>query len=217
MIAIVCLAVGAAGARLGVLPPMIGFGLFFVGGLLGLVALLWGLTAKVRKKSRGGAIAAIVGGVPFLVVAVSALVMRGNTGPGINDITTDTNDPPTFSEASGHGDYPADFIEKSAKAYPAVKPLVLELEPGAAIALATTVAGERGWTITDTRDDGFEAYEESSLFRFRDDFVVRIKAGSTTGSVVNMRSASRDGKADFGVNATRIESFLGDVSKRANK
>jgi uncharacterized protein (DUF1499 family) len=120
-----------------------------------------------------------------------------------------------FTKSPVHGKYPAEFVKTAAEAYPKVTPLVLSIEPGAALALAIEVAESRGWTIVDTHDHGFEAYAQSRLFRFRDDIVVRVRAEEGGGCRVDMRSASRDGKADFGVNAQRIESFLEEVHKRA--
>ena len=215
LFAIACLVIGVLGAMLSLLPSMVGFAMFFVGGALGLAALVWGLIVKVRKSARGGALAAAAGAVPFLVVAGTAAMMAGKAGPGINDITTDVSNPPNFAKTTEHGDYPADFVEKAAKAYPKVRPLTLTIEPSAAAKLAFDLATDRGWKIVDRREDGFEAYEQTRLFRFRDDFVVRVGSSSSGGSVVDMRSASRDGKADFGVNAARIESFLEEMTKRA--
>ena len=199
----------------GVLPPMIGFGLFFVGGVIGLIAIIWGIAAKVRKTSRGGAIAALLGAVPFIVVAASAGIMSGKSGPGINDITSDVADPPAFTKSTMHGSYPAEFGEKASKAYPNVKPLTLTKERAEVVKLASAIAGDFGWTIVESGDEGFEAFELTRMFRFRDDVVVRVRSGASGGSVVDMRSASRDGKADFGVNAARIEKFFAELEKRS--
>jgi uncharacterized protein (DUF1499 family) len=215
LLALGCVVVGALGAWLGVIPPMIGLSLYFAGGALGLVALVWGVIAKLKKKRRDGVLIAGVGALPFLLVAATAGGMVGKGGPGINDITTDSGDAPMFAKSTMHGDYPSEFVEKAAQAYPKVQALELAIEPTAAVALALKVAKSRSWTIVDTRSDGFEAFERSRLFRFRDDVVVRIRPQAGGGSRVDIRSASRDGKADFGVNAERIESFLEDVGKRA--
>ena len=52
-----------------------------------------------------------------------------------------------------------------------------------------------------------EGVATSSLFRFKDDFVVEVRA-QDNGSVVQMRSKSRDGKGDIGANAARIKAFF---------
>jgi uncharacterized protein (DUF1499 family) len=48
-----------------------------------------------------------------------------------------------------------------------------------------------------------EAMETSRIFRFVDDVVVRVRP-TDHGSVVDVRSKSRDGKSDLGANAARI-------------
>ena len=53
-----------------------------------------------------------------------------------------------------------------------------------------------------------EATETSELFRFKDDFVVRIRPFQDGGSRIDVRSKSRDGKGDMGVNAKRIQAFF---------
>jgi uncharacterized protein (DUF1499 family) len=45
------------------------------------------------------------------------------------------------------------------------------------------------------------------LFGFKDDIVIRIAAAGS-GSRVDVRSLSRVGKSDFGVNAKRIRKYL---------
>jgi uncharacterized protein (DUF1499 family) len=51
-----------------------------------------------------------------------------------------------------------------------------------------------------------EANETTRLFHFVDDVVVRVRP-SDGGSVVDVRSKSRDGRGDMGVNAKRIRAF----------
>lgn len=213
VLGLVATAVGVGGAHFSVLPPMIGFALWALGGALGLAALVWGIVIKVRSSARGGALAAALGAPPFLAVAVTAAIMAGSAGPGINDITTDPGNPPMFDTTSEHGTYPVDFIEEAAAAYPDVKPLALPIPADAAVKVATEVAKSLGWTVVDPGADGFEAYEISRVFRFRDDIAVRVTS-SASGSIVDVRSVSRDGKADFGVNAERIVRFLAAIKKR---
>jgi uncharacterized protein (DUF1499 family) len=51
-----------------------------------------------------------------------------------------------------------------------------------------------------------EAVDTTKWFGFHDDIVVRIKAEGR-GSRVDIRSKSRDGRSDLGVNAQRIRAF----------
>ena len=214
-LALIAALAGPAAAHLELLPPMTGFIVYLAGGAAGLIAMIWGVIAKVRGRSRGGAIATLLGGLAFLAVAIPAVVSMTRGYPRINDITTDTADPPEFIESTEHGDYPADFAADASRAYPKVKPLELPIPVDQALAAALETARARaGWTIVTTTDHGFEGYARSRLFRFRDDFVVRVRP-SNGGSRIDMRSASREGQGDFGVNAARIERFLEAVASRA--
>jgi uncharacterized protein (DUF1499 family) len=56
-----------------------------------------------------------------------------------------------------------------------------------------------------------EARDVSVVFRFVDDVVVRVRARES-GSVVDIRSRSRDGRGDLGVNAARVRA-LSDALK----
>ena len=59
-----------------------------------------------------------------------------------------------------------------------------------------------------------EAVATSFFFRFKDNIVVRARpAGEGTGSVVDMRSISRVGVSDIGVNARRVRDFLAELQR----
>jgi len=84
------------------------------------------------------------------------------------------------------------------------------------IARARALAVERGWEIvTADGDEGIlEATDTSLFFRFKDDVVVRARPVTEgNGSVVDMRSISRVGVSDVGVNARRVRSFLADLQR----
>jgi uncharacterized protein (DUF1499 family) len=69
-------------------------------------------------------------------------------------------------------------------------------------------ARKLGWETTthDAATGTFEAVDTSELFHFVDDIAVRVRP-SNGGSVVDIRSKSRDGKGDMGANAARIHAF----------
>ena len=80
---------------------------------------------------------------------------------------------------------------------------------------AEALARERGWEVASADPRGIvEATDTSTFFRFKDDVVVRVTPNPTGGSHVDMRSVSRVGVSDVGVNAKRIRAFLDDL--RAN-
>jgi uncharacterized protein (DUF1499 family) len=88
-------------------------------------------------------------------------------------------------------------------------PVSLALSPAAAFNRALDAAQRMGWTIVAADDTAgrIEASDRSRWFGFTDDIVVRITP-SGSGSRVDVRSSSRLGRSDFGVNAARIRAYL---------
>jgi uncharacterized protein (DUF1499 family) len=141
-------------------------------------------------------------------------VRRVKMLPYINDITTDTENPPQFAARVPKGDYAAHFSELQRIGYPELRPLELTVPPGQAFARAQAAAQALGWEIVGT-DQGagrIEAVVTTRWFGFKDDVVVRIAAAGG-GSRIDVRSRSRVGRSDLGANAKRIQEFLTDVMK----
>jgi uncharacterized protein (DUF1499 family) len=83
------------------------------------------------------------------------------------------------------------------------------------IAKAERLAKNRGWDveIADAAQGRLEATATSTFFRFKDDVVLRVRPTQDgQGSVVDMRSVSRVGVSDLGMNAKRVRAFLADLS-----
>jgi uncharacterized protein (DUF1499 family) len=59
-----------------------------------------------------------------------------------------------------------------------------------------------------------EATETTFFFRFKDDVVVRARPAPGGGSLVDMRSISRVGGSDVGLNAKRVRAFLADLQSQ---
>lgn len=217
-VAIALAATGVLLANLGVLPPLSGFYTFGLGLLLALLGLGFGaLGLRATRHGRPGrprAWFAVATGAAFVaIVLASALPSRD--APRINDITTDPDDPPVFEAAADAGPnrardmaYPADFAAAQRAAYPDLAPIRLDVPPADAFARARGAAESLGWEITaaDPERGVLEAEQRSRLFRFVDDVVVRVRPADG-GSVVDVRSKSRDGRGDLGVNARRIRAF----------
>jgi uncharacterized protein (DUF1499 family) len=72
-----------------------------------------------------------------------------------------------------------------------------------------------GWTIiaADADTGHIEAIQQSRWFRFTDDIVIRV-SGDAAGSRIDIRSTSRQGHSDYGVNAARIRAYFGALRKR---
>jgi uncharacterized protein (DUF1499 family) len=155
-------------------------------------------------------------------LAVQAIAL-----PVLNDISTDIDDPPSFSLsrkalAARHGFSPS-FAEEGmrvlqANIYPDIQPVVLDLEGDEAYqAVLKAIAAQR-WTIVDDIKPGRRSYARhidalarGPLLGFSDDVTIRIRplAGQ---SRIDIRSVSRFGRHDFGANARRIAAFIEELN-----
>lgn len=206
---------GPLGAYLGVLPPVWGFAVFVVGGALGFLNAIAGLVVFSRGERWRGTAAMLLGGAAGVTLAYSSIAGIGK--PPINDISTDLVEPPILVGAQTQPGnvgrdlvYPESFKEVVRTSYADLKPLRLEDPPDAVFSRAIALAQARpDWQVIYVNGSSrfFEGVATSRLFRFQDDFVVRVRPDGA-GSTVDMRSKSRDGKGDLGVNAERIRGFL---------
>jgi uncharacterized protein (DUF1499 family) len=141
--------------------------------------------------------------------------------PPINDITTDMSSPPQFVKAgtlsANQGrdmKYPGNsFADQQRAGYPDLAPLQLNVPPAEAFKRVEAAAKQMpAWEITrvDAAAYALEGTATTRLFRFQDDFVVEVRP-QASGSVVQMRSKSRDGKGDVGANAARIRAFFANL------
>ena len=215
---LVCATGGPLLARFAGLPPMIGLALLLLGGILGLGAMATGATAAIERKAYLAAMTGMLGCLPF--VAVTAGIMEAARHPAINDVTTDLANPPRFLEATNlpanagrDMTFPSDFAAIIREHYPEATPLRLDQAPELVYRRALGIAASRGfqWTVTAKKPEEFrfEAVSETRVFRWKDDVVVRIQPdGDGGGSIVDMRSKSREGKSDLGANARRIRKFF---------
>ncbi len=163
---------------------------------------------------------------PLLWVALLALPgslllasQLGGSGdhPPIHDISTDLEQPPTFSHAPalrGKDTNPLAIdpqtLATQQQAYPDIATLHSPLPPGEAYQRALATAQALGWEVAyeDPRDGQIEAVATTPVMAFRDDVVIRLRAGEQGGTRVDLRSVSRVGIGDMGANATRIRRFI---------
>lgn len=82
--------------------------------------------------------------------------------------------------------------------------------PDEVFAAVTAVAQEMGWEIVDAdnAEGRVEATVTTKWFGFKDDVVVRMVSGTANSTVLDVRSKSRVGRSDIGVNANRIRDFI---------
>jgi uncharacterized protein (DUF1499 family) len=176
------------------------------------------------KAIRGLVLALLILGYPGYF-AVRALVR-----PPLNDVSTDIDDPPTFSrsraalEARGGRippDVTPDVRRLQRQAYPQIAPLTLDLPAEQVYDLVRRAAQSRGWQIIEAARPGgrvglgrLEAVDRTFLLRLPDDITVRIRPRAD-GARIDVRSASRIGQHDLGQNAQRIQRFLEEVANLA--
>jgi uncharacterized protein (DUF1499 family) len=216
LVAVALLVVGPLLSFLGLIPGLTAMLLFASAAPVGFVAIVVGIITAVRGRVAPGLTAVALGMLALLGVLIPAIAGGGK--PPINDISTDLQDVPVFTQAGTLPEnagrdlgYPEAFKPVVGSAYPELKSLKLSESPDAVFARAVALArAQPGWTVThmDAQGRTLEGVAESRLFRFRDDFVVRVRPEEGGGTRVDMRSKSRVGRGDLGANATRIHTFL---------
>jgi uncharacterized protein (DUF1499 family) len=211
------------------IPALATFGGALVVAVFGIV-LAFGAFIVVWKDGTDGvghAFAAIGIGVALLAYP-AYLGYEAYKLPMINDITTDPIDPPRFDVLArlrprGTVEYAGLYAaELQRKAYPDIEPLDVSAPPKAAYDVTMAVITRRKWRVVvdrppqpGRRDGQIEAVARTPIMGFRDDVSIRIRPDDD-GSRIDVRSASRYGRHDFGGNASRIRSLLEDIEARAD-
>jgi uncharacterized protein (DUF1499 family) len=185
----------------------------------GVVAAIGLVLARASLSRRATIVAAaiVLLGALWAYVPWQFARIRGPLPP-INDITTDAENPPEFAASlpareAEHGVstvYGGAAIAAQQKAaYPDIAPAILALPPDQAFARALAAVKSLGWRIaaSDEKSGLIEASDTTLYFGFTDDIVIRIAADGA-GSRIDIRSHSRQGRGDFGVNAARIRKYL---------
>lgn len=183
------------------------------------VALVIGLS-QLDWRGIALAVVALIGGGVIAYVPWHYDQLR-QTLPPIHDITTDPDNPPTFvavvplrqGESINSVAYEgAKISDQQWRAYPDILPLNVGLRPDEAFARALGTAQQMGWTIvaSDKSAGRIEASQRSRWMGFTDDIVVRV-VPTNSGSRIDLRSSSRYGRSDFGVNAERIRDYLASL------
>jgi uncharacterized protein (DUF1499 family) len=183
------------------------------------VAAICIIALALSVRAGAGAVLSALGIVISLVAAAPTLgaVWTVKHVPLINDITTDVENPPQFvailplrKDAPTPAQYPGkDVATQQLRGYPDIKPVESALPPAAAFDKALDAARRMGWHIVDfsSGEGRIEATDSTLWFGFTDDIVIRVTP-SGAGSRIDMRSVSRVGKSDVGINAKRIRAFF---------
>lgn len=187
--------------------------------VIGLISI-WFL----RKGRAKAVILAVMAVLLTASVSITALYwqQRAQSVPPIHDITTDIENPPEFSamvrlraDAPNPPEYAGpETAEAQREAYPEIQPIILPENLQEVMDAAVILITEREWKLVAiNRNQGrIEATEKLAWFGFKDDVVLRFTE-TAEGTLVDMRSKSRIGRSDVGVNAKRIEEFLEDLEE----
>jgi len=220
LVGLALLPLGALGTKFGIWHFGRGFQLLYTGTYVSAALAVLGIALIAFALRAGRKDAALPAGIG-VVAAIVALVVAGGqyrlttTVPPINDITTDIGDPPVFAAMELRGGEPLEYdpakSERQQRGYPHIETERSALAPEEALERAVAVARQLGWDVVASGAQGqdltVEAVATTFWFGFIDDVVVRIRADDT-GSLVDVRSASRVGRSDLGANANRIDVFL---------
>ncbi len=200
------------------------------GGLLSILLAIAGIFVTWRTGSPG--VARIVFGLVFGVALVGwplLFLPTVSSLPTINDVTTYPATPPPFVKiaqlrpsGSNPVDYPGEkYAKKQAKAYPDLKPLVVNRSSGDAFQVALDAVKRMHMQVVNEKEPGgdesqpglIEATDKTMIVGFVDDVAVRVY-GSDQVSRIDVRSASRYGRHDLGRNAERVRELLQEIVAR---
>lgn len=210
--------------------------------ILGLLAFLGALGIPPRRLVGTGAVALII---PAAILALQHAVMTSaRSVPPIHDISTDLDNPPQFdpsvvearakiggndldlanekvSEKGGARYGGRRAIDIQREAYPDIKTRTYDMPASDLFEIALDAAkAQSGWTITraDPRNGTIEAVTRSFWFGFTDDVAIRLKdTDDESGTILDVRSASRVGGSDLGANAKRVRAYTADLDKRVSQ
>ena len=211
---------GVAGAFL------LGLGAILIGAVQG-----WRVRKAVNPPPRARRWVGMVVALAY-VAWVGTFLMAALTVPAIHDVSTDLADPPAFQTLTlradnldnipGANDKDMSGLTPQQrwavvhqKAYGDIRSVRSNEPVPMVIAKAERLAKARGWDVAISlpEEGRFEATETSAFFQFKDDVVLRVRPSETgEGSIVDMRSVSRVGISDLGMNAKRVRAFLADLT-----
>jgi uncharacterized protein (DUF1499 family) len=180
-----------------------------------IVTLIAGLVRRSRRHLGLAALALVFAlaafGIPWRMQA------QARRAPPIHDITTDPDDPPAFVAVLARRQGARNPVEyggpavaaQQRRSFPDLVPLDLAAPPERAFAAVEAAARALGWEIVAAVpvEGRLEATATTPWFGFKDDVVVRVRTRDG-GSRIDVRSLSRIGGGDLGVNAARVRAFL---------
>jgi len=230
LLAISAAAIMVFGSSLGFWEPIVGFAASrqyndYIGW--GVVAIsIFGILYNIIKNNEDSHVIkplfALVLGLVILSTTIMNFFVTPVRYPPIHDITTNISNPPEFiflnesrpgaKNSLVYGGQ--EVADQQLTAFPSIKPIITTLSPDKAYEKALNIASSMGWEMvsTDPTLYHFESTARTRFFNFADDVVVQV-VKIDNGSRVDIRSVSRIGRGDRGMNAQRIIAFTEQFEK----
>jgi hypothetical protein len=220
---------GILGTPVAMTATGVAFACAALGILIGLVAWI-SVWTRGRKGAGRVAIGILGGGLLWLWPLAS--LPNYMSLPPINDVTTDTANPPRFAAIAKERPpgarniaYTGDrYARLQQNAYPDLRTLVVDRSAEEVFEYARlTAAGRKGlgWkiialeppTLRPAKPGIIEATSRTTIIGFIDDVVIRV-SGNDSEARLDIRSSSRFGRHDFGANASRVRRFIRELQTR---
>ena len=191
--------------------------------IVGLLLLIW----QALQSSRHGPSSMLMG-LAVIAAATSFVIpylqmQTARSVPAIHDISTDLVNPPEFvaiaplrAAAPNPVAYAGDETAKQQRqAYADISTWTSATGVEQVYEQSLQVVADMGWQLvaSDLAEGRIEATDITTWFGFKDDVVIRLVA-TEQGTAVDVRSKSRVGRSDVGVNAKRIRTFLAALQRR---
>jgi uncharacterized protein (DUF1499 family) len=219
--------------RLVSLPTTIALNLVAVAFAGAALSILLAIAAAVGvwRTGRPGTSRIVFGTVVSLGILLWPLVFLPSYQrlPKLNDVTTDTSNPPAFVSlarlrvpGANPVAYAGDrFAAAQHEAYPDIKPIEInrsvdeayELAADAVRRLKMEIVSQEPPDMDSGRPGTLEAVDRTLILGFYDDVAIRVR-GDEEQARIDVRSASRFGRHDLGRNADRVRQILKEVVVR---
>jgi uncharacterized protein (DUF1499 family) len=193
--------------------------------VLSLIITVWALIQRLSASWVSKSVIAFVAALSY-VIFVDRWLAPISLFPLLHDVSTDLSDPPVFIKLPLRPDNlaglkdAAEWRARHAIGYPDIQPQLLQKSVAQTLVEAADIMRAKGWEIgtIDHATGHLEATVSTSFLRFYDDIVLRARSTSNPNiTQLDMRSFSRVGISDLGLNAQRIRELQSQLAKRQQR